>query len=57
MAQSLRLAGDYSVVISAFEPRHLDSFSLTVSACSPFDLRPIPQEGAGMYQKIVKGEW
>jgi calpain-7 len=45
------------VVISAFEPHHLDSFSLTVSAGSPFDLRPIPQEGAGMYQKVVKGEW
>ncbi|KAF8328978.1 hypothetical protein F5887DRAFT_1082791 [Amanita rubescens] len=49
--------GDYSMVVSAFEPHHLDSFTLSVNSTAPFDLRPIPQEGAGMYQKLIKGEW
>ncbi|KAF8627516.1 hypothetical protein AX15_004392 [Amanita polypyramis BW_CC] len=49
--------GDYSIILSAFEPHHLGSFSLSISTASPFDLRPIPQEGAGMYQKMIRGEW
>ncbi|KAK2467728.1 hypothetical protein APHAL10511_000023 [Amanita phalloides] len=49
--------GDYSLIVSAFEPHHLGPFSLSVSASSSFDLRPIPQEGAGMYQKVINGEW
>ncbi|KAF8637563.1 hypothetical protein AX17_002749 [Amanita inopinata Kibby_2008] len=49
--------GDYTLIVSAFEPRYMGAFSLTVSVSSPLDLKPIPQEGAGMYKKDVKGEW
>ena len=51
------LAGEYTVVASAFEPHHMGSFSLKVDSSYPFDLKPIPQEGAGMYSKVVRGLW
>ncbi|KIL55881.1 hypothetical protein M378DRAFT_90149 [Amanita muscaria Koide BX008] len=51
------MPGDYSLIISPFEPHHLGSFSCSVSSSAPFDLRPIPQEGAGLYRKVVKGAW
>ncbi|KAF8807060.1 hypothetical protein BYT27DRAFT_7242680 [Phlegmacium glaucopus] len=49
--------GEYTVVASAFEPHHMGSFSLKVDSSYPFDLKPIPQEGAGMYCKVVRGSW
>ncbi|KAM6502958.1 hypothetical protein JOM56_002935 [Amanita muscaria] len=51
------MPGDYSLIISPFEPHHLGSFSCSVSSSAPFDLRPIPQEGAGLYRKVVKCAW
>ena len=45
------------MVVSAFEPHHMGSFSLQVDSSYPFDLKPIPQEGAGMYSKVVRGSW
>ncbi|KDQ28322.1 hypothetical protein PLEOSDRAFT_1041381, partial [Pleurotus ostreatus PC15] len=51
------LAGDYTVILSAFEPRYLGSFSLKVDAYNRIDLRPIEQEGAGMYSKPMRGAW
>ncbi|KAF8199531.1 hypothetical protein BJ912DRAFT_1020136 [Pholiota molesta] len=50
-------AGSYVVVASAFEPQHIGPFSLKVDSSHPFDLKPIPQEGAGMYCKVVRGAW
>jgi len=35
----------------------MGSFSLKVDSSYPFDLKPIPQEGAGMYSKVVRGSW
>ncbi|KAI1791151.1 hypothetical protein LXA43DRAFT_1082820 [Ganoderma leucocontextum] len=49
--------GDYTLVISAFEPRHIGKFSLIVECSDRFDLTPILQEGAGMFSKGLRGEW
>ncbi|KZT22492.1 cysteine proteinase [Neolentinus lepideus HHB14362 ss-1] len=51
------LPGDYTVVVSAFEPDQQSKFSLQVESAYPFDLEPIPQEGAGMYNKTIRGAW
>ncbi|GLB37855.1 putative peptidase C2 family protein [Lyophyllum shimeji] len=49
--------GDYNVILSAFEPRYTGPFSLKIDSSLPFELRPIPQEDAGMYTKVVRGAW
>ncbi|KAH0829129.1 hypothetical protein J3R83DRAFT_2605 [Lanmaoa asiatica] len=50
--------GDYTVILSAFEPQiHLGQFTLKVESSHQFDLVAIPQEGAGMYVRVSKGEW
>jgi hypothetical protein len=52
-----RLARDYTVIVSAFEPHHSGSFSVAVESSHPF-LKPIPQEGAGMYyNKSIRSAW
>lgn len=45
------------MVVSAFEPSHTGSFSVDVESSHSFDFKVIPQEGAGMYKKTVRGEW
>ena len=50
-------AGDYTVVISAFDPSHQGQFSLRVKSSHRIQLDTIPQEGAGMFMKTVRGEW
>ncbi|PIL33578.1 hypothetical protein GSI_04201 [Ganoderma sinense ZZ0214-1] len=49
--------GDYTLVMSAFEPRHIGKFSLKVECSDRFDLTPILQEGAGMFSKVIRDEW
>ncbi|KAJ7650562.1 hypothetical protein FB45DRAFT_730213 [Roridomyces roridus] len=56
LTKSLQV-GDYSVILSAFEPNTMGTFSLEVESSLPFDLRAIPQEGAGMYAKTIRGAW
>ncbi|KAJ4483777.1 hypothetical protein J3R30DRAFT_3284463 [Lentinula aciculospora] len=51
------LPGDYSIIVSTFEPQQTGAFSLSVNSFASFDVTPIPQEGAGMYRKTVKGMW
>ncbi|KAJ7270120.1 hypothetical protein B0H12DRAFT_1310818 [Mycena haematopus] len=51
------ITGDYTIILSAFEPNQLGAFSLEVESSFAFDLKPIPQEGAGMYAKTVRGAW
>ncbi|RXW16410.1 hypothetical protein EST38_g9440 [Candolleomyces aberdarensis] len=53
----ISLAGDSTIVVSAFNPQYLGPFSLKVECSLPFDLTPIPQEGAGMYSKTIRGSW
>ncbi|KAG2153243.1 hypothetical protein DEU56DRAFT_955173 [Suillus clintonianus] len=50
-------AGDYTVVLSAFELDQTGKFTLKVESPSRFEIKAIPQEGAGMYVKTVRGEW
>ncbi|OSX61790.1 hypothetical protein POSPLADRAFT_1144115 [Postia placenta MAD-698-R-SB12] len=50
-------AGDYTLVVSAFEPRHLGEFQLHVESPLRFELTPIPQEGAGMFSKVIRDAW
>ncbi|KAH9935228.1 uncharacterized protein BXZ73DRAFT_89556 [Epithele typhae] len=49
--------GDYTLVISAFEPRHSGKFGLRAECSDRFELTPVQQEGAGMFSKLVRGEW
>ncbi|RDB24959.1 Calpain-like protease palB/RIM13 [Hypsizygus marmoreus] len=49
--------GDYTVILSAFEPHYMGPFSLKLDSSLPFKINPIPQEGAGMYTKVVRGAW
>lgn len=51
------LVGDYTVILSAFEPHHIGEFSLHVESSHRVELKSIPQEGAGMYQQIIPGSW
>ncbi|KAG1739095.1 uncharacterized protein EDB91DRAFT_1237555 [Suillus paluster] len=50
-------AGDYTIILSAFEPDQTGKFTLKVESPSRFEIKPILQEGAGMYAKTVRGEW
>lgn len=51
-------AGSYTVIVSTFEAqKHLGPFSLRVESSRRVSLEGIPQEGAGMYSKVVKGSW
>jgi len=51
-------AGSYTVIVSTFEARrHLGPFSLRAESSRRVSLEAIPQEGAGMYSKMVKGLW
>jgi hypothetical protein len=49
--------GDFTIVVSAFSPTHLGEFSLLVSSSRWIEVDPIPQEGAGMFAKTMRGEW
>lgn len=49
--------GDFTLVVSAFSPTHLGEFSLMVSSSRWVEVDPIPQEGAGMFAKTMRGEW
>ena len=51
------IAGDYTVVVSAFDSRHTGPYILQVESSLRFDLTPIPQEGSGMFSKVIRGEW
>jgi len=45
------------VIVSAFEPRHVGPFLLRVESSHQCELKPIAQEGAGTYHKVVRGAW
>ncbi|KAH9889397.1 hypothetical protein C8Q73DRAFT_653542, partial [Cubamyces lactineus] len=50
-------AGDYTLVVSAFEPRHIGKFDLRVESSEKFEITPILREGAGMFSQTLKGQW
>ena len=47
MERGGHIAGDYTLVVSAFEPRHSGKFALRLECSERFELTPITQEGAG----------
>ncbi|KAI0691496.1 hypothetical protein BC835DRAFT_1431695, partial [Cytidiella melzeri] len=49
--------GDYTVIVSALEPRQTGPFSLKVDSSTRIELTPIPQEGSGMFSKLIRGSW
>ncbi|EIM80748.1 cysteine proteinase, partial [Stereum hirsutum FP-91666 SS1] len=51
------LVGDYTLILSAFEPTHQGPFSLRLESSHRVKIEPIPQEGAGMFSKVIRGEW
>ncbi|KAG6877652.1 hypothetical protein C0993_005277 [Termitomyces sp. T159_Od127] len=50
-------AGDCTIILSAFEPHYMGPYTLRIESTLAFDLQPIPQEGAGMYERVVRGAW
>ena len=50
-------AGTYTVIVSAFETTHLGAFTIKVESDVHVNLEPIPPEGAGMFHKMIRGEW
>ncbi|KAF1798666.1 hypothetical protein V8B55DRAFT_1523513 [Mucor lusitanicus] len=49
--------GDYTVVASTFEAELLGKFILTVASMVDVQVEAIPAEGAGMFKKVLHGEW
>ncbi|KAF9129406.1 calpain 7 [Mortierella sp. GBA39] len=49
--------GQYTVVVSTFDPDQIGKYKLTLQSHIDLSLTPIPIEGAGMFKKILKGEW
>lgn len=49
--------GDYTMVLSAFEPRHMGHFSLKIECSDSFEVKTIAQEDAGMYTTVIRGAW
>lgn len=52
-----RTAGTYTLIVSSFEPRHEASFTLKLDSTLPLKITPIPQEGAGMFNRTLSGTW
>ncbi|KAI0821140.1 hypothetical protein BC629DRAFT_1435043 [Irpex lacteus] len=47
--------GDYTVIVSAFEPRQTGPFSLKINCSTRIEVTPIPQEGSGMTADSAAG--
>ncbi|CDS12974.1 hypothetical protein LRAMOSA05158 [Lichtheimia ramosa] len=50
-------SGSYTVVASTFEPDLIGQFILTVASNIKIHTESIPAEGAGMFRKVLHGEW
>ncbi|EPQ32386.1 uncharacterized protein PFL1_00582 [Pseudozyma flocculosa PF-1] len=49
--------GTYTLVVSTFQPGQVGPFVLSVECSTPIRIQPIPQEGAGMYARTIRGGW
>ncbi|KAF9427135.1 calpain 7 [Podila epigama] len=49
--------GQYTVVVSTFDPGQIGKYMLTLQSHIDLTMTPIPSEGAGMFKKILRGEW
>lgn len=50
-------AGEYVIVVSAFGPQDIGAFTLDIESSHRFELNTVPQEGAGMFSKVIRGSW
>ncbi|KAG9087468.1 cysteine protease [Ceratobasidium sp. UAMH 11750] len=50
-------AGNYTLVVSSFEAGQVGDYALRVECDARIEISQLPAEGAGMFQKIVKGAW
>ena len=50
-------AGDYTLIISAFDSRHTGPYTVEIDSSARFTLQQIPQEGAGMFSKVLQDAW
>ncbi|KZT05397.1 cysteine proteinase, partial [Laetiporus sulphureus 93-53] len=50
-------AGDYTLIISTFEPQQLGEFKIQVESAYPVEITSIPQEGAGMFSRVLRDAW
>ncbi|CAO3666907.1 unnamed protein product [Umbelopsis vinacea] len=49
--------GDYTIIASTYEPGLVGDFLLTVASNTQYTIDSIPVEGAGMFRKVINGEW
>lgn len=49
--------GTYTMVVSSFYPGADARFSVKLGCDMPIKVSTIPQEGAGMFKRIVLGVW
>ena len=56
-ALTLPSVGNYTLSVSAFEPGQLGKYRMVVESDLPVSAQPIPQEGAGMYSRVVTRRW
>ncbi|WVR04018.1 hypothetical protein IAU60_001017 [Kwoniella sp. DSM 27419] len=49
--------GNYTLIVSAFEPGQMGPFTLAVESTLPVEVTPLPAEGAGMFSRVVAGRW
>ncbi|PWN35081.1 cysteine proteinase, partial [Meira miltonrushii] len=60
IAQSTKLKPGipYTLIISTYSPGHLGPFNITVQTqTGQAEVKPIPMEGAGMYQQRLRDRW
>lgn len=50
-------AGTYTLIPSLFEPGKASQTSLKIESTLPLIVSPIPQEGAGMFNRSMRGQW
>ncbi|KAG8750128.1 cysteine protease [Ceratobasidium sp. 428] len=50
-------AGNYTLVVSSFTAGQIGDFTLRVECDARIEISQLPPEGAGMFQKPVKGTW
>ncbi|KAF8526006.1 hypothetical protein BU17DRAFT_41274 [Hysterangium stoloniferum] len=50
-------AGQYTLIVSSFEPRQQGTFELALQSLRAFDIELLPMEGAGMYTKTLRDAW
>jgi hypothetical protein len=56
-SHSFSPAGIYTLILSTFSPRQESPYTLSLESSLPIDLKHIPQEGAGLFSRSLRGVW